>query len=643
MNVANQSDKVEAVVGGVPSTAHDPARLAAFVTEWRGRSLSLNWQPVWRDTETDELVDFSAIVEKEALAAASARAERQYLAQIDAARQAFVLAAPEHLQSRRLLEFERALCCQDLYYLGKYVLGYTDAVFHLHYFMARSMQDTADGYRGLRQFSRDTFKTTFMGITFIVQQVLRDPDTRWLYKSNNEGNASNKVREAVNHFIRERKEVRPEQFASLDAFRAAYAKRHPLNAGCLGVKALFPEHVPHTKTAEGSGTEWTTPARRAVYEEATFTAAGVGTSKTSQHYDGILGDDFWDEKSVTSPEVMTKTYKELNSLEYLLATPARGRIVLIGTRFAHDDPTALFLSNPAYHCIIVSGITTGGRSIFPENLALDHMYAQASGQEGSRYVFSCQVMLHPTDECRGFERSWFRYQRWGELRAAEADGRLALRKVILCDAAVDDKNASDFVAIEVVAVDSLSRATVIEYVRAKLTPSAFIDELFRLYDKWQPEFIARQKTALETTIMAFVAKKNAERVEKGLQDVRFYDYSLRKREKKGRITAALQPLLQSGRLWFDPDMANLTELEKELLEHPNSRFDDGADALSMLDDAVISRAPVLAVQHEPLPDTYIPEGVPAPELLFRRQCAKALFGLARDGARRHRRPGVVVR
>lgn len=156
--------------------------LAEFAQRWAARSKCMNFQRLWWDENAGEWVDFHAIVDAEELKAASARAEAQYLARIDEQRREFLSLFPEggasvydHRrppanQREALWHFERELAKRDKYYLGKYVLGYDRAVFHLHYFMCGTMDDLPPGYRGLREFPRDAYKTTFMGITYIVQE-----------------------------------------------------------------------------------------------------------------------------------------------------------------------------------------------------------------------------------------------------------------------------------------------------------------------------------------------------------------------------------------------------------------------------------------------------------------------------------------
>ena len=572
------------------------------------RAQCLNWEHGWdyRSHRRHKRIVFAEVANIRRLRRYSDFCERDYLLRIQEMRDKFVAArvesgaSPE--EARRF--FYRRLCQRDLYYLSKFVLGYDKLRFHLHKGMCDSVNDLPPGYRGLREFPRDAFKTTCMSISFMVQQVIRNPNVRILLKSNAEGNASKKLSEAKNHFTKEESRL----------------------------LKLFPEFAPKNEKDKGSGTYWKCPAATSVQEDGTLCASGVGSSKVSQHFDIIIGDDFWDEKSVTSLETSTKTNKELDGLEYLLVSPAAGIILFIGTRFSHDDPTSRLLGDERYHCIIVSGILPNGREVFPESMPISMYLSQA---RSSLYVFSCQVMLNPTTEDSGFRREWFRYLPFSEIKRDKTAGRLNYRTVIVTDAAVDGKSTSDNVMIGVILVDSFKRRTLVECVREKMEPSVFINTLCNYWDKWQPEFVVRQKTALETTLQSFFRERNRQRLEAGKSAVRFYDYSLAKREKKRRITAALQPLFQEGVLYFDPGLQYLEEIERECLEHPNSKNDDMLDGLAMLDDPVVSRipgAPSGAVDTSPREADEQPQ-VPQGEDAWRKERAARLFRHGRSGVR----------
>ncbi len=586
-----------------------PEEAEAFVARWRPQLLYRNFRQVWTDTETGEEIDFAKIADLEILKKATARAEGQYFAKIAAAREEWMSRFPEGQKNEAARLFEREMCKADPYYLGKVWLNYKDAVFHFHYFMANTMspERVGPGYRGLREFARDCFKTTFLCVTFAVQRIIRDPDVTILYKSNAADNAAKKVQEIKGHFIKN------EEFAR-----------------------LFPEFKPQKLSEEGSGSAWRAPCRKKVQAENTVTAAGVGSAKggTSQHYDIIIGDDFWDERSVTSPEKVAAVKKDMAGIEFLLASPSRGIVIYVGTRFAHDDPTASLLNMREYDCVIVSGLLPCGRSIFPESLTI----AKFMDQSQEPYVFSCQVILNPTESNRGFQRSWFKYQTWSECAQKEREGTRAYRKVILTDAAGDDKKGSDPVALIVVACDDIGNYHVIDYQEELLAPSDFVERLFQLWDRWNPDFIVRQKTLLETTIMSFMDRANVQRSRDGKAMVRFHHYSLGKREKKQRITAALQPLFSHGRIIFDPGIPDLEKLERALLEHPRSANDNGPDALSLLDDPAVSAPAILHKRHGPGADDTIPKVAPedldSRELAYRRESARRFFERIRNQKKR---------
>jgi hypothetical protein len=435
-----------------------------------------------------------------------------------------------------------------------------------------------------------------------------------LYKSNREANAANKITEAKNHFVRNSR-----------------------------FRKLWPEYATRTKADEGSGSCWYAPCRTRMQAEGTFNAAGVGTGSTSQHYDIILGDDFWDEKSVTSPEVMAKTRRDFAQLEYLLANRETGRIVFIGTRFAHDDLTADILLLPAYanNCIIVSGITPLGASLFPENMSMESLFSQAAT---SHYEFSCQIMLWPTSEDQQFLKEWFQYRRIGELRKAQAAGRLAFQVALLTDASGTGKAESDKGAIIAVACDSLGGYTVVDVVYEKMAANAWLDRCYQMFDKWGARVVARQNVPLESAVMTFVGERNRKRVEEGRRPLGFYDYSLQKKSKQSRM-AALQPLYQGGRMFHDPDSPHIGKLEEQITKFPhNTREDDLMDGLAEILDPAVGRAPSAPVAHV-APNTRAVTGASEHEAMerdWRKDRARELIERASGKARRKGVAGRVA-
>ncbi len=71
------------------------------------------------------------------------------------------------------------------------------------------------------------------------------------------------------------------------------------------------------------------------YKEASITAAGVGTSKVSQHFDEIIMDDVSAERNSATIELRDKVYQHYQ-MNIALLEPG-GILTIIGTRYASDD------------------------------------------------------------------------------------------------------------------------------------------------------------------------------------------------------------------------------------------------------------------------------------------------------------------
>lgn len=547
--------------------------LGAFCNEWGMVSPRIRFDQKWVDRETAEIIDFAQIADEDELKAASDRAERQYEAEIARNRREYVRVAsakygPTGPDGRSWeQEFTRNLAMKDLYFLVKHVLGRDKLVFHLHYFMAETVREERLAsnygmrYKGLREFPRESYKSTVMGLGKCVQWILIDPNVKILYLSAAAGNAEKKLDEARKYFRK----------------GTALAK-------------LFPEHSWERRSEEGNAGRWTTPARTTADPEGTIEAAGATTSLASRHYDKIIPDDMWDEKSVTSKEVSASVNQKIQGVDYLLADQKDGVILFVGTRFAHDDPTLGLLEDAMVDAVIAGGVMRCGRSLFPENLPLIWMYQACQTQ---RYVFTCQIILWPKSEDRGLDPGLVQFTKWSDLVRQQEAGEVSVRLWVLTDAGGSDKKDADPASIGVVAVTSDHRFCLVHLVRKRMDPAEFIDECERIWDEWEPHRIVRQNTLLETTIMSFIRRRNADRQAQGKGRMIFHDYSLKKREKKSRITASLQPVLGSKLLHIDPTLPRETQrlFKQEMREHPLSSNDDMLDMFSEIDDPLIHRWP----------------------------------------------------
>lgn len=534
---------------------YQPEELQDFVAYWRPVSLVQNFEQLWWDRETGEVIDFAQIRCPLLLKIASDRAEAQYLREIDEGRRKYIdMCCPEGKRHDVMIEnarmhYERMVCKKELYYLAKFVLGYDRMEFHLHYFMAKSVESLPEGYRGLREFPRDAYKTTVMTISRAIQLVLRDPYVRILFKSHKDKSASKKMMEAKNHFW-----------------------RNPT------LRNLFPEHAINAAVDRGSGTFWKTPAAADdPREDGTFAAAGVGASEVGAHYSHIFADDVWDDDSVRSADACSAVEHEMNQMEYLLEEPREGTLVYIATRFAHDDPTSTLQKTS--HCVVVSAIMPVGRSLFPRAQPLYHLKQQ---DIQGRYNFSCQMMLHPTRESRSVSEEWFRHTSMKELAEEMTEKKITYYTVITTDFAGTKSKTSDYGSYVVYMIDSIGRCIQAETWRGKCNAHDLLETLYDLQDKWKPRRVLFQKAKDEVLLAPFVRAENKRRRSEGKSTLNIVYVPVVQNSKDARIQAYVT-WLQQGRIWYCKDDPGLGEFKTELMSWPdNLRNDDMIDAASVI-------------------------------------------------------------
>jgi predicted phage terminase large subunit-like protein len=537
---------------------------AMWLDEVRQHSVVKNWDPVFVYQSAKRTVElrWAKIQSADTLRHLSCFAERVYLSRLAAGRDKAVqeCVAAGMRRDDAELEYERELCRIDLYYLAKFVLGYDRMEFHLHYPMCQAAEQRHPGQRSLRQFPRDTFKSTIYNVSKHVQMILRNPNISILIISNQEDNAALKLKEAKNHFIRNDK-----------------------------MRRLFPELCTVSAGEQGGSFLWNSPGKTRVQAEGTLSAAGVGGAKTGTHYDHICGDDYWDEKSVTSAELVQKTRDSMSNIEYLLASPSIGTIMWVSTRFAFDDPTPDLERDTRTDTIIVSGVLPNGRSLFPRQLALRTLMGQSSQ---NFWNFMCQIMLNPTERDAGFKKEWFRYRSWAETQKLVADGKLGVRTVLLCDYAASAGRTSDYFATVVWAIFSDNTLMVLEVIRSKVTVMEYLTQCFNLADKYRCDTMVRQNQALESIMAPQVDDMQRDRRLQNKRTMSIVIHKTGNRPKPARIKA-MQPLYQEGRIYHNSDPnSGVNGLEAELLSFPASRTnDDAMDAAAMIVDRAVSYPP----------------------------------------------------
>ncbi len=535
----------------------------------------VGWNPIWTYRRPDgrtARVEWCKISHPRRIAHLSRFAERCYLADIAERRSRFITIQTEQGWSiqRAGNYFDRELCKNDLYYLAKFVLGYDRLAFHYHYYMAQSMRNLPVAYRGLRQFPRDTYKSTVCTVSYSVQEIIRDPNVRILIYCNSKENAFKRMGEAKDHFLKEGSRLHQ----------------------------LFPEHFSAKLKDQGAGGRWDSPASNKVQKEGTLNAIGVGGRSTSNHYTKIIADDFWDEKSVESQMMTTKTNKLLPKIKYLLDEPQKGIIVFVGTRFSQSDPTTALQKWPDFHAMIAPAVLPVGRSLFPEKYSLEFLHHD---WETDARSFSCNMMQNPKEGAMSFQREWFKYRYYKDLRDMREKRRLDYYLKILVD--FPGTGQGDRGGLLVTAFDSNREYTLVDASYFKGTLSDFIVHIYDKVDQYpEARSIIVQKAALEGIAAHIWESVERDRRELGKITPPWESVSLRGNKKESRILSSLQPRYQTGRIYHNPDAPDIRQLEYQLINFMTGVPDDMPDALEPIGTDAVSIFPQTPKEPEPKRD-----------------------------------------
>lgn len=200
----------------------------------------------------------------------------------------------------------------SLYNTCKHLLGYSDMQLHVHKKMCDALE--APTKRKMIVYPRGTFKSSVGAVGYSIWSLLNNPNLRILIDSEVYGNSKNFIREIRGHLSSPK------------------------------IIELFGEFKTDHNWGEG---EITIAQRTKVLKEASITAGGIGTAKTGQHYDIIIGDDY---NSANNSETSDGRDKVINHYRMNQAILDPGGIyVIIGTRYSVSDILGFILENEINH------------------------------------------------------------------------------------------------------------------------------------------------------------------------------------------------------------------------------------------------------------------------------------------------------
>lgn len=156
--------------------------------------------------------------------------------------------------------------------------------------------------------------------------------------------------------------------------------------------------------------------------------------------------------------------------------------------------------------------------------------------------------------------------------------------VIAVDPAYSSEETADYKVASVIAIDQAGNRYLVDYIRNHAPTGEFIDSVINLYLRYKGTItgVGLPKGSGDTEFFNSFMKKVEERKvhEIPVMELKNTFKSLtgqNKRNKKARITAALQPLFEQGRYYIH---ANHIEARDEILTIGQSRWDDIVDTMS---------------------------------------------------------------
>lgn len=438
----------------------------------------------------------------------------------------------------------------DLFWLAKYVLGYDKVTEESHRQVAdvfikkdptKQIFQQSRKRRRIVLLPRKTYKTTF-NIADSVQLVLCFPDVAVMVMT-----ASNSPDSPL-----------------ADAFVAEVASHFhcPEGAPRGALHLCFPEHVLHKMNKAG---EFTTPARTKFRRDPTVKGVSIEQSLSGWHPDWIKSEDVQDNRNSQTSFGLRKVKK--NFYLNLKMLGEGGFVDITGTRYGPMDlygdmitkagEETILLWKPAYirrpHAL----------KLDDDELTEDDVILQFPEQISWQFLRE-EKALDP-------ETYWTQYMNVAEGNFVPTFPieRLEAAKVSE-DAAQHDENVHIAWRFEyaecknaacAVGIERDGRMTIVEVVRAQLTPSALARRVVSVAKKWESHRVEIEDTPGARTMQQHIRNEALE------QDWRVeitWGEFLQDDTARNLAIKSAEPHLLAGRLLFGAHISKVQEVFRQL-------------------------------------------------------------------------------
>ena len=462
----------------------------------------------------------------------------------------------------------------DLFFFNQYILDNGKVMNEkLH----KEMCDFSSSYRDsagsknkkLLLEPRGTLKSTCVTIAYPLQLMLKYPDVRILIDSEKLTNSKQFLSSIKGHVETNQK--------YRDLSKYLYGR--------------YPNPTTNKEEKWTSSEVVSAIRQNKAIKEPTISCGGVDVVKVGMHYDVIIVDDPVSDNNTGTREQIEKVIQHYKLLLSLLEP--NGKLIIIGTRWDFGDLYGYIIDNQAkfFDILIRKARQSDGTLLFPERLSEKFLEEQKESQ-GS-YIFSCQYQNEPIPrEDATFK--WSEYREWigdysdGKLHVMsqrkytgestsieEFSGKVKMVNVFMTiDPAISQAITADYTAIVVCAVDLENHIYVLDYVNERLSGQKFWDEIFRMYQKYNPKRWGIEVNAFQKSLSINLQEEMKRR---GLFISR-PDELKSFGDKETRIRS-LQPRYEVGALIVKKGMDNL---KYQLVNFPRTTHDDLIDALSYI-------------------------------------------------------------
>lgn len=441
----------------------------------------------------------------------------------------------------------------SLYFFVKGILGFDWLIPHIHMELCSILQNPKNTHV-LVTLPRGWLKSTICSIGYPLWLATRDPNIRILITQNSFTNACKK----------------------LAGIRA-------LVEGNSLYRLLYPEVLPSKESTWKSDALELTRTRP--NPEATFEAAGTGTSVISRHYDVVIEDDtiapdldeLREEAPIPSQEDVEKAIGWHKLVGPLLLPGGTSKNIVVGTRWFEKD-TISWVSDNEPHFVRYERAAVEneegesdptGKPAWPEMFDSEVLtrFRSALGP----YMFSCLYMNRPVrPDDMVFKPEWIQYYH----DFPNYHKMMFYTTIDLAPPDSDRKGDPDYNVVCTCGKDLESgRIFIAKYTRKRCSPSEVIDDLFYQVREFRPVKVGIESVSYQAAFQYWVRERMRQ------DNLRFMVEGIKnsKTSKEVRIRG-LQPILANG------DMAirgHQKELMNEILSFPYGAHDDIIDCISM--------------------------------------------------------------